>query len=156
MTDKVIKLIDQCRKFTPLDGRVLVHALKVRQIKQADYSFDLADTKKNEGKDPTKHKVELKKIQPMINAKYQLAIVLQVPFDETRFKVGDTVVYPIGAINPFDLVKGVSVLRKYDIACVATINDITDEQANEKVVEVPKLAGTPLSGVASVVAGYTV
>lgn len=120
------ELIVECRKFVPLDGRVLVHALKIRQIKQSDYSFDLADTKANEGKDPSKHRVDLKKIQPKINAKYQEAVVLQIPFDEIRFKAGDTIIYPIGALNPFDLIKGVSMLRKYDIACVVTNNEIED------------------------------
>ena len=113
------ELINECSKFTPLDGRVLVHALKYRQVKQEDYSFDLDEkSKMNKGKDPEKHRVDLKKIHPKVNAKYQEAIVLQVPVDEDRFNVGDKVVYPIGVINPFDLVKGVSVLRKYDIACV--------------------------------------
>ena len=117
-TNKIDTLINECRKYTPLDGRVLVHPLKIRQIKQRDYSFDLADTKANEGKDPKKHRVDLKKVQPKVNAKYQVAVVLQVPFDETRFKPGDQVVYPIGCLNDFDLVKNVSVCRKYDVAAV--------------------------------------
>lgn len=127
VSKKINELINSCRKFTPLDGRVLVHALKIRQIKQEDYSFELdKESKMNEGKDPQKHRVDLKKVQPKINAKYQEAVVLQVPFDETRFKVGDVVVYPIGAINPFDLIKGVSVLRKYDIAAVVIDNEVED------------------------------
>ena len=146
---KVNNLIVECQKFIPLDGRVLVHALKIRQVKQADYSFDLADTKANQGKDHEKHRVDLKKVQPMINAKYQLATVLQVPFDENRFKVGDTVVYPLAAINPFDLVKGVSVLRKYDIACVITNNDI-DEQTDERMVEGIGLVTDQMAGYSTV------
>jgi hypothetical protein len=148
---KVASLMDECRKFVPLDGRVLVHALKIRQVKQSDYSFDLADTKANEGKDPKKHRVDLQKIQPKINAKYQEAIVLQVPFDENRFTVGDTVVYPMGVINPFDLVKGVSILRKYDIAAVVNYNGIEDEQTNKKVVEVPIMGSNQMAGYTSMV-----
>jgi hypothetical protein len=137
---KIDELINECRKFIPLDGRVLVHALKIRQIKQTDYSFDLDEkSKMNEGKDASKHRVDLKKINPKINAKYQEAVVLQVPFDENRFKVGDTVIYAMGVINPFDLIKGVSVLRKYDIAAVKTNNDIGDEQTNEEVVKVSRM-----------------
>jgi len=133
---KITDLIDQCHKYTPLDGRVLIHALKIRQVKQSDYSFDLADTKANEGKDPSKHRVDLKKIQPKVNAKYQEAIVLQVPLDENRFRVGDTVVYSIGLLNQFDLIKGVSVLRKYDIAAVVTDNgiDIVPKESKLTVV----------------------
>jgi hypothetical protein len=153
---KVDNLINECRKYTPLDGRVLVHALKIRQVKQEDYSFELdKESKMNEGKDPSKHRVDLKKVMPKINAKYQEAIVLQIPFDENRFSVGDTVVYPIGAINPFDLIKGVSVLRKYDIAAVV-INNGIDEQANKSVVEVHNLLPGALAGSATTVSGYTV
>jgi hypothetical protein len=125
---KIDDLINECRMFIPLDGRVLIHALKIRQIKQEDYSFDVADTKANEGKDPSKHRVDLKKIQPKINAKYQKAVVLQVPFDESRFKVGDTILYPMGASQLFDVVKGVSVLRKYDVVAVVINNEINESE----------------------------
>jgi hypothetical protein len=128
MNNKIQKLIDECRNYIPLDGRILVYAEKIRQVKQSDYTFDLADTKANEGKDPSKHRVDLKKVQPMINAKYQRAVVLQVPFDEHRFKVGDTVIYPIGAIQLFDQIKGVSVLRKYDIAAVLVNHEILEDE----------------------------
>lgn len=131
MSKKIDELINECRKFVPLDGRVLVHALKIRQVKQEDYSFEVDKTKANEGKDPSKHRVDLKKIQPKINAKYQEAVVLQTEYNETRFKPGDRVVYPIGAINPFDLIKGVSLLRKYDIACVITNNEINEQDRTE-------------------------
>ena len=156
---KVDELINECRKFVPLDGRVLVHALKIRQVKQEDYSFEVDKTKANEGKDPSKHRVDLKKIQPKINAKYQEAIVLQVPFDETRFVPGDRVIYPIGAINPFDLIKGVSLLRKYDIACVVTNNEI-DEQSgtinySRTVEETHNLDTNQMAGSATMVSGYT-
>jgi hypothetical protein len=117
---KLDELINECRKYTPLNDRVLVYALKLRQVKQEDYGFDLADTKTNEGKNPSIHRVDLKKIQPKMNAKYQEAIILQLPLGEDRFKVGDRVVYAFGSLNPFDLVKGVSIIRKYDIAAVCS------------------------------------
>jgi hypothetical protein len=146
MNKKIDELINECRKYTPLDGRVLVHALKLRQIKQKEHSFDFDETSKaNEGKDQTKHRVDLKKIYPKINAKYQEAIVLQVPFDEQRFKPGDSVLYPIGLINDFDVIKGVSILRKYDIACVVSNNDV-NEQTDENVDEVPELATGAMAG----------
>ena len=145
-TKQVNNLIAACQRFIPLDGRVLVHALKLRQVKQEDYSFDVANTKANEGKDPERHRVDLVKIQPKVNAKYQEAIVLQVPFDETRFSVGDHVLYPIGSINPFDYVKGVSLLRKYDIAAV--INDIVIEDLDNEKGE------TILGETPQVMAGY--
>lgn len=139
MNNKQIEsLITECRQYVPLDGRVLVHALKLKQVKQADHSFDLADTKANEGKNPAIHRVDLKKVQPKINAKYQSAVVLQTPFDETRFKPGDTVIYPLGAINPFEYVKGVSLLRKYDIAAVLINNGVepqTEQQYSTYQVE---------------------
>jgi hypothetical protein len=142
---KIDSLINECRKFIPLDGRVLVYALKLKQVKQADYSFDLdRDSKANQGKDPEKHRVDLIKVQPKVNAKYQGAIILQVPLDETRFTVGDHIVYPIGAINQFDYVKGVSILRKYDIAAVIIEEGVVYETDDKKIFEL----GTP------VMAGY--
>ena len=158
MDKKINELINQCRKFTPLDGRVLVHALKLRTLKQKDYSFDVDNNSKaNEGKDATKHRVDLKKIQPKVNAKYQEAVVLQVPFDESRFKPGDSVIYPIGLINDFDLVKGVSILRKYDIACVMSNTEIDNEQSGtidnsgEVVGELTGQVTTTMAGYSSVV-----
>ena len=119
---RVNKLIEECKVYRPLDGRIFVYPLKIKQIKQADYSFDLnEESKRNEGKDPAKHRVDLKKIQPMINARYQKAVVLAIPTDEFRFKPGDEIVYPIGCLNPLDLIQGVSILRKYDVA--AAINE---------------------------------
>jgi hypothetical protein len=153
---KVDELINECRKFTPLDGRVLLHALKIRQIKQKDYTFDVDEkSKMNKGKDPEKHRMDLKKVHPKVNAKYQEAVVLQVPFDETRFKVGDTIVYPIGCLNDFDLIDGVSVGKRYDIAAVVLNNGI-DEQTDETVVEVRELGSVSLAGSATMVSGYTV
>lgn len=155
-TKKIDELINECRKFVPLDGRVLVHALKLRQVKQSDYSFDLDEkSKANEGKDQTKHRVDLKKIQPKINAKYQAAIVLQVPFEENRFQPGDTVLYPVGAINPFDYVKGVSLLRKYDIACVVNDNHI-NEEAKRYMAEHPLKPTDCMAEGSPMVAGFTV
>lgn len=151
---KVAELIDECQKFIPLDGRVLVHALKLRQVKQEDYSFEVDQTKANEGKDPSKHRVDLKKVQPKINAKYQTAVVLQLPFDETRFKVGDTILYPVGAINPFDYVKGVSLLRKYDIAAVIINNELEDERFLSGRESNNNMEKTPMVGFAQM-AGFT-
>lgn len=134
MNNKVIKLIDQCKQYTPLDGRVIVYALKIKQVKQEAYGLEPADTKSNEGKDPKIHRIDLKKVRPMINAKYQEAVVLQIPDDENRFKIGDTVIYHIGAVNSFDIVKGASMLRKYDIAAVINALPETaklDEQVND-------------------------
>jgi hypothetical protein len=146
------ELINECRKFTPLDGRVLLHALKIRQIKQKDYTFDVDEkSKMNKGKDPEKHRMDLKKVHPKVNAKYQVAVVLQVPFDEVRFKPGDEVIYPIGCLNDFDLVDGVSVAKRYDIAAVILNNGI-----DEQVEEVQELASVPLSGSATMVSGYSV
>lgn len=162
MNNKVITLIDECKKFIPLDGRVLVHPLKIRQVKQSDYSFDLdKESKANQGKNPEVHRVDLMKIQPKINAKYQSAIVLQVPFDETRFKVGDEVLYPIGAIQLFDVIKGVSVLRKYDIAAVVINNEIKNGYT-KKFTELTPMERHEASGdllmaeSTAMVSGYTV
>jgi len=137
--EKIQELINECRKYTPLDGRVLVHALKLRKVRQEDYGFEVdKDNKMNEGKDPAKHRVELKKVRPMINAKYQSAIVLQTPMDENRFKPGDTVIYPVGAINPFDLIKGVSLLRKYDVAAVVQDYGVEEPEEDRHAIQEPR------------------
>ena len=124
---KIDKLVNECSKYEPLDGRILVHLMKIKKVKQDDYSFDLANTKANEGKDPAKHRVDLEKVNPIINAKYQEAIVLQVPLDETRVRPYDKIVYPMGATNPFDLIKGVNVLQKYNVVAVIRDHDIIEQ-----------------------------
>lgn len=132
----VEELINECRKYTPLGGRLLVHALKIRQVKQEDYGFDLADTKANEGKNPAIHRVDLKKVQPKVNAKYQEAIVLQVPIEEEKLRVGDKIVYTFGCTNTFDLVKGVSTMKTWDVVAKVTESGITVDE----LVDVPVVA----------------
>ena len=148
---KIDELINTCRKYKPQGGRILVHALKIRQVKQSDYGFDLADTKANEGKNPAIHRVDLKKVQPKINAKYQIAIVLQVPMDEPNLKVGDEIVYPFGCTNDFDLVKGVSTMKVWDV--VAIVDDIPGT-----VTGGTPLGGGPFNslGTQPVMSGYTI
>ena len=149
-------LINECRKYKPQGGRILVHALKIRQVKQSDYGFDLADTKANEGKNPAIHRVDLKKVQPKINAKYQEAVILQVPIDEPTLKVGNTIVYPFGCTNDFDLVKGVSTMKIWDVVAIVTdfiVSDSIDRAPTDverSIVQEHNLIGSAMMG------GYTI
>lgn len=122
------QLIEKCGWYMPTDGRLLVHPLKLKTMKQKDYSFDVADTKANEGKDPKKHRVDLKKVHPKISCAYQEAIVLQCDQSTTDLKPGDTIIYRLGAVQDFDLVDGVSIMRKYDV--VATKNVVITVAVN--------------------------
>ena len=117
MNEKIVKLAEKVRLVKPLDGRVLVHPLRLRTYKDEQI---VLDDEKNKGKDPLTEEMEVKKVKTDINYRYQKAVVLKVPDDEVRFQIGDIIVYDVGSLKEFDLFKGVSVLRKYDIVAITT------------------------------------
>ena len=115
MTKKIINLIKRVEEITPLEGRVLVSPHKIRTYKE---THPVLDDEKNKDKDPLKDEMEVKMVTEDINYRFQRATVLRTPADETRFKVGDEIIYNVGALQDFDVFKGVSVLKKYDVVAV--------------------------------------
>ena len=114
---KVDRLLDKCSTVNPLDGRVLVMPLRIRTFKGIGY--DQEEVLDENGKPsitedgvPEMAMVEVEQQTPY---NHQQATVLKVASDEDRFKVGDNIVYINGSAKGFDLIKGVSVLRRYDI-----------------------------------------
>jgi len=115
ITKKIERLIEKCATIKPLEKRILVAPEKIRTYK---HTHPVLDDKKNIGKDPLKDEMATKVIEEDINYRFQKAVVLQKADDETRFNIGDTIVYNVGSLVEFDLFKGVSILRAYDVVAV--------------------------------------
>lgn len=120
-TNKTKRLEIKCASYKPLDGRVLVEPLRVRSYKTAGHRTEVnIDEEGNpildEEGEATQKMIEQ---EGSVNYRYQIANVLAIPTDETRFEVGDTVVYEIGNLMEFDLIKGVSMIRKFNVVAVA-------------------------------------
>ena len=105
-----------CEVINPLEGRVLVAANKVRTYKDKTFISKPVDPEvKEEDIIPNKTEMVMEEVIGNVNYRYQTAVVLQVPEDEKRFNIGNTVLFDIGALQGFDYIKGVSILRKYDV-----------------------------------------
>ncbi len=115
MNKKIERLIDKCAYLTPLDGRVLVVSDKLRTYKEKQFKTYPKDPDIKEEDVDHETEMVMEEVMADVNYRYQTATVLQTPTDEIRFKVGDIIVYQIGALKEFDLVKGVSTLRKYEV-----------------------------------------
>lgn len=120
--NNVEKLINECNTMLPLDGRILLAPDKIRMIKQKEPSLKVKEGTETKGKDGIS-KAVFEKEYPKIPAKYQTATVIQVPFDEKILSIGDKVVYVNGTTNDYDLVKGVSIIQRYNV--VARLNNIS-------------------------------
>ena len=121
MTNKTQRLIEKCANYRPLEGRVLVEPMTLFITKTiGTVSEPILD---DEGKEVLLDNgiPEMKMIEGEIkvNKRHQRAIVLQLPEDENRFKVGDVIIYEIGGLSEFDLIRGVSIIRKYNVVAVA-------------------------------------
>ena len=115
MTNKVQRLIEKCSQVSPLEGRILVSPERVRTYKQ-EQTF--RDDEASAGSNPVTDEQKTKTTIVDVNYRYQKAVVLKTYEGEDRFTVGDTIIYGIGALDEFDLFKGVSILRKYDVVAV--------------------------------------
>ena len=115
MTNKVQRLIEKCSQVSPLEGRILVSPERVRTYKQ-EQTF--RDDEASAGSNPVTDEQKTKTKIVDVNYRYQKAVVLKTYEGEDRFAVGDTIIYGIGALDEFDLFKGVSILRKYDVVAI--------------------------------------
>jgi len=112
MNEKYKNLVDKCSNIELLDDRVLVMPLKIRSYKQEDV---VLDDEANKGKNPIKDELVTKKQEVTINYSYQKAIVLAKSFNVKDVEIGDTVIYKLSNLIEFDLIKGVSMLKRYEI-----------------------------------------
>ena len=118
MTNKELKLVEKCSKIETLEGRILIAPHKIRTRKDKQFVGRPKDeTIKEEDIDADTEMVMVEEMVD-VNQRFQLATVLQVPSDEVRFNIGDTIVYQIGTTFDFDFVKDVSYIRKYDVTAV--------------------------------------
>jgi len=121
MTKKVESLIEKCKSVIPLEGRILVHPLKLKTYKEmqtvnTDVKLDLKST--DIDIDPI---VETEQQETIVNKRFQEAIVIGLPDSEVRFEIGDTIIYGIGSIFEFDFIKGVSMIHKYDPIAIVNV-----------------------------------
>ena len=115
MNTKQQKLMEACAKINPLEGRILVAANKVRTYKDKTFQARPVDPDVKDEDINSETEMIMEEVVGNVNYRYQTAVVLQVPEDEKRFNIGDTVLFDLGALQVFDYIKGVSVLRKYDV-----------------------------------------
>lgn len=122
--NKTEKLIEVCLTLEPMDGRIIILPGKVRTYKERQMvpkPLDPESFKIDEDYDESNEvipEVTMEEELIDVNYRYQKAVVLQKPDDENRLNVGDTIIYQIGTIFDFDLIKGVSLIRKWDVIAV--------------------------------------
>ena len=115
MNKKIESLIDKCKDIEMLDGRVLVHPLKLRTYTMTDRVLDEAA---NKGKNPMIDELKTVEKDVVINYTYQKAVVLNIANNVTNVKINDVIVYRISNLMEFDLIKGVSMLKSYEIVAI--------------------------------------
>lgn len=119
MNNKQQRLAIKCADIKPLEGRILVAPNKVRTYKDKGFESTPVDSEAtDEAIVAGETEMIMKEVIRDVNYRFQTAVVLQKPEDETRFNIGDTIIYELGALQEFDLIKGVSTLRKYDAGYV--------------------------------------
>jgi hypothetical protein len=126
MSRIIDNLVIKCQTLEPLDGRVLVHPLKLRTYESVTKEPDMEAVKAaklNPMEDEIPHEMMKQKIYD-INHTYQRAIVLQVAKNEQKLVVGDTIIYKVSNLNDFDLIKGVSVLKNFEVIAIERITNL--------------------------------
>lgn len=115
MNKRIENLVKKCSVIEPLEGRVLVHPLKLRTYETTD---TVLDEEKNKGKNPMLDEMVTKKKIVTINYAYQKAIILQVAKNEPRLKIGDIIIYKVSNLIEFDLIPGVSMLKNFEVIAI--------------------------------------
>ena len=123
MNNKQQKLMTACAVVNPLEGRILVAANKVRTYKDKIFESKPVDSEVKEEDITVETEMVMEEVIGNVNYRNQTAIVLQKSEDEERFNIGDTLLFDIGALQEFDYIKGVSVLRKWDVVGVLKNED---------------------------------
>ncbi len=108
------RLADKCVNIEPVQGDVLIAVNRLRTYKELGHKASPADPEvdpKDVVPGETEMKLEATEIQ--VNYRYQTGVVLKASDD--TFKVGDTVIFELGAVKEFDYIKGVSIIPKFMI-----------------------------------------
>jgi hypothetical protein len=114
MTNKEQRLVEKCVDIEPLGYKILVAPHKLRTYKEKQM---VLDDEANKGKDPIKDEMVQKEEIRDLSYRYQKATVLRSgrsPQDEL-FEVGEVIVYGIGDLIEFDLIKGISILPTHAV-----------------------------------------
>lgn len=115
MNSKQQRLADKCANIKPLEGRILIAADKVRTYKDKRFESKPVDSEVKEEDITSDTEMIMEEVLGDVNYRHQTAVVLQKPEGEERFDIGDTIIYNIGMLQEFDFIKGVSLIRKYDV-----------------------------------------
>jgi len=118
MSTKIDKIVEKFSTITPLEGRILVLPNKLKTYKAKQFVGRPKDPKVDPKDIDADTEMMMVEELVDVNYRYQTATVIQIPIDEDRFKVGDTILYTVGTTFDFDYVKGVSLIRKYDVIAV--------------------------------------
>lgn len=121
MKKQIENLITKCSNIRLLDDRVLVAPFKLRSYETTDTTVD-ANSDKNKGKDPVKDIMKTTKKVYEVNYSYQRATVLAKSDNVKDLEIGDVIIYKISNPMEFDLIKGVSMLKRYEIIGVEKNN----------------------------------
>lgn len=100
--------------FKPLGGLVLIEPLK---LKYKTVKETVAKRIPSTPEDLEKE-VEVEEVKNKIKLQQQLAKVINTGIldtDKAGFKIGDTIVYDINMVRPFDLVKGTVLIGAHNI-----------------------------------------
>jgi uncharacterized protein YegJ (DUF2314 family) len=98
-----------------LEGRILIRPDKLRTYETTD---TVLDEEANKGKNPMLDELKTKRKVLTINYAYQTGVVINVPSNITNMKVGDQIVYRVNNLQEFDLIKGVSMLKSYEVVAI--------------------------------------
>lgn len=115
MTKRLERLIEKASFINLRDGRILIHIPSMRKYKAKDI---VLDEEKNKGKDPLKDEMEVKEVDKEFNYKYQVGYVVGYSDDVEGINPGDKVLVKVHSLDEFDYMKGVNIIRKYDIVGV--------------------------------------
>lgn len=109
------KMINDAWQFKMLDDRLLVQPLPLRTYEETD---TVLDDEANKGKNPMLEELQTKQKVVTINYMYQEAVVLNVSENIKDIQIGDHVIYKVSNLTNFDMVEGVSMLRRYEVIAI--------------------------------------
>jgi len=138
MNKKIENLVKKCSVFEPLDGRVLIHPLKLRTYESVQQEPDL-DSEENKGKNPMEDELVMKRKVYDVNYNYQKAIVVQIGPNEQKLNIGDTIIYKVSNLIDFDVIKGISMLKGFEVIAIERTDDDKHKGATTgRVLHEPK------------------
>jgi hypothetical protein len=117
MSKKIQTLIDKCSAFEMLDGRVLIHPLKLRTYESVNQEPDY-EKAKAENLNMTEDEMPMKQKIYDVNYAYQRAVVLKCASNDPKLHIGDTIIYKVSNVIAFDLLPNVSMLKNFEVIAI--------------------------------------